>query len=131
MAKVHREEHGNPYLANRPYFYCPGCKQALLALGDSEEDAMIGAIHVMGKHDFNGDHEAPTFSPSILTDKGRGVKCHSYVTDGSIRYLDDCQHPLKGQTIPLPEIVDDPYGELLRYTNRLAIQDHPELGERT
>ena len=27
--------------------------------------------------------------------------CHSFVTDGKIRYLNDCTHHLKGQTVEL------------------------------
>ena len=29
--------------------------------------------------------------------------CHSFVTDGRIRFLGDCTHALKGQTVPIPE----------------------------
>lgn len=30
--------------------------------------------------------------------------CHSYVTDGKIRFLGDCTHKLVGQTVELPEM---------------------------
>jgi hypothetical protein len=79
---------------------------------------------------WNGDVNKPTFTPSILctgrrfTKKGEAeyqawydagcskpapqfdaadTVCHSYVTDGRIRFLDDCTHHLKGQTVDLPE----------------------------
>lgn len=30
--------------------------------------------------------------------------CHSFITDGKIKYLSDCNHHLAGQTIDLPKI---------------------------
>lgn len=65
---------------------------------------------------WNGDPESPTFEPSILvsyngSDAGQtdedGFKappavCHSFVTDGQIRFLGDCTHALAGRTVPLP-----------------------------
>jgi hypothetical protein len=54
---------------------------------------------------FNGDMKKPTFTPSYLA---RGVeRCHLYLTDGVIRYLDDCTHKLKGQSVPLPQEAAD------------------------
>jgi hypothetical protein len=29
--------------------------------------------------------------------------CHSFVTDGRIQFLNDCTHPLAGQTVDIPE----------------------------
>jgi hypothetical protein len=29
--------------------------------------------------------------------------CHSFIQEGSIIFLDDCTHTLRGQTVPLPE----------------------------
>jgi len=69
---------------------CPGCKW----------------IHAMSPsiHQFNGDYENPTFSPSLLSDNFPGKRCHSFITNGKIQFLSDCEHPLKGQTVDLPEI---------------------------
>jgi hypothetical protein len=57
---------------------------------------------------FNGDFEKPTVRPSILVngnlDCPNEPRCHSFITDGKIQYLDDCTHELKGQTVELPEI---------------------------
>lgn len=62
---------------------------------------------------WNLDTEAPTFSPSVLVtydgaDAGVGgsppSRCHSFVTDGLIRYLDDCTHGHAGSTVALPEL---------------------------
>lgn len=61
--------------------------------------------------DFNGDTQNPTFTPSMLVtipphgDKPKGI-CHSFVTNGTIRYLSDCTHELAGKTVELPEIED-------------------------
>ena len=30
--------------------------------------------------------------------------CHSFVTDGRIQFLGDCSHPLKDQTVALPDM---------------------------
>lgn len=83
-------------------FWCPGCDEA----------HQIDTAH----WEFNNDFEAPTFSPSYLTwvepnpnalpgdeyKKYReGFRCHSFIRDGYIQFLDDCTHGLKGQTVRL------------------------------
>lgn len=63
-----------------------------------------------------GTDDKPTFYPSVSVTTGRAVdptfipqegdppeRCHSYVTDGRIQFLDDCTHALKGQTVDLPD----------------------------
>jgi len=102
MAKLHRS-------GDRWLFECPGC----------------GCAHFINERwTFNGDVDKPTISPSILvtgrqspTDEqvkrimaGEDLcselshtRCHSFVTDGRIRFLDDCTHELKGQTVDLPD----------------------------
>lgn len=95
-------------------FYCPGC----------EENHVVTT-----KWGFNGSLEKPTFTPSILVQGGHFIpghagdcwctynaahsdnpssfrckQCHSYVTDGHIRFLNDCSHALAGQTVDLPEL---------------------------
>lgn len=63
---------------------------------------------------FNGDHEKPTFRPSMLVHgwKTDGTelpgyriqkRCHSFVTDGKIQYLDDCEHEMRGKTVELED----------------------------
>lgn len=75
------------------FFECPGC----------------GCLHSF-KHPpwyFNGDKERPTVTPSILVNGNSACinptakRCHSFITDGKIRFLDDCEHELKGQTVEL------------------------------
>lgn len=94
---------------DRVAFWCPGC------------DAMH-AIPVSTQHDpgrawgYNGNPDAPTFTPSILVSYPHWVPpaptdqpqvqvidiCHSFVTDGQIQFLCDCTHALAGRTVPLP-----------------------------
>jgi len=87
------------------FFWCPGC--------DEPHQVIIVGDKAWG---FNGDYKKPTFIPSYLTwadpnpkalpeyPKYRnGFRCHSFITDGNIQYLDDCTHSLKNQTVPLPE----------------------------
>ena len=57
------------------------------------------------------DVDKPTLSPSVLVTGQfwvNGVKderrCHSFVRDGRIQFLDDCTHSLAGKTVDLPEI---------------------------
>ncbi len=89
-------------------FWCPGCDEAhvvLTGVGDGP------------RWEYNGDVNAPTFSPSIavsyngsdagqIDDRGNRAPpamCHSYVTAGNIQFLDDCTHALAGQTLPIPD----------------------------
>lgn len=82
-------------------FMCPGC----------------GVTHAFDKRwTFNGDLDKPTISPSFLTHGGRykpgkGLpydtemfRCHSFIKDGMIQFLNDCTHHLKGKTVPLPDL---------------------------
>jgi hypothetical protein len=94
-------------------FICPGC-------GEYHAPTIKGKNSVWG---FNGNLVKPTFTPSILVrwtsmpknpekdEKGeyildgqgkiKGAKdevCHSFVTDGKIRFLGDCTHELKNTT---------------------------------
>jgi hypothetical protein len=64
---------------------------------------------------FDGNQDAPTFTPSILVypsqtldDAGQVVatpRCHSFVRAGRIEFLSDSTHKLSGQTVELPDIV--------------------------
>lgn len=87
MPKVHK-------FGNRFLFYCPGCK-------DTHQLQIEGEP----KWKFNGDMEKPTFSPSYVTGTHNFTKdrCHSFIEDGMIRFLSDCDHELAGQTVEIPE----------------------------
>jgi hypothetical protein len=66
---------------------------------------------------FDGNYDAPTFSPSILcfvthtTDDDdkplpvpvRETLCHYFIKAGMIEFCGDSPHKLKGQTVPLPD----------------------------
>lgn len=72
---------------------CPACKKG----------------HLFDKRwKFNGDMDRPTFTPSMLVYeiKDYQPRCHSFVTDGMIQFLNDCTHDLKGQTVPLEEYIE-------------------------
>lgn len=55
---------------------------------------------------FNGDLVKPTFNPSMLV-LPPGRRCHSFVKDGRIQFLSDCDHAMAGQTVDLPRVNDD------------------------
>jgi hypothetical protein len=85
-------------------FQCPGCKGY-----HSLTIRVPGQQEVHPSWIFNGDFEKPTLQPSILSRRWRSGEnnppdvCHSFVTDGRIRFLPDCTHELKGQTVDVPE----------------------------
>lgn len=81
-------------LDGEPAYWCPGC--CVLHIVN---------VNVPNKHtnaiwSWNKDVNNPTFSPSIHI-IGR---CHSFVRDGKIQFLDDCSHKLAGRTVELPNI---------------------------
>lgn len=93
-------------------FYCPGCERG-------------HTVRVVGNGawGWNGDADCPTLTPSVLltyngADAGEDLDgagrappaiCHSFITDGHIRFLDDCTHHLVGQTVPLAPLPES-YG---------------------
>ena len=85
------------------FFECPGC------------DMPHSIRHGVGggpRWGWNGNVDAPTFTPSILVryhwgTERKEVICHSFVTDGRIQFLNDCTHALAGQTIDIPAWDDD------------------------
>ena len=91
-------------------FWCPGC-------------ATIHRPRIAGEGrpmwTWNGDRDTPTLSPSVVTwfgpmttlpagrlDAGKVYVCHLVLTEGRIRFLDDCTHTLTGQTVDLPDLED-------------------------
>ncbi|AYO80099.1 DUF6527 family protein [Sphingobium yanoikuyae] len=87
-------------------FFCPGCR----AVHGIKAGAGNGP-----RWGYNGNPDAPTFTPSVLVTTGRAVDpnfkeepgdppaiCHSFVTDGKIQFLADSTHALAGQTVDLP-----------------------------
>ncbi|MDO8995561.1 MAG: DUF6527 family protein [Sediminibacterium sp.] len=80
------------------WIYCPGCKT---------HHAFTTKHPTFAPWQWNGSEQNPTFSPSMLVNKmDPESRCHSFVRDGKIQFLDDCFHGLKNQTVELPEIED-------------------------
>lgn len=76
------------------FFYCPGCQFRHFV-------RVSGGPPVWS---WNRDQDKPTVTPSIVVDvDGKGGTCHFFINDGQIRFLDDCWHALKGQTVELPD----------------------------
>ena len=100
-------------------FYCPGCEST-------------HQIRISGNApwSFDGNADAPTFSPSVLVTSGHFLvehqpgescwciynaanpgkpapfvcaRCHTFVRAGQIEFLNDCTHALAGQTVPMPD----------------------------
>src|SRR4051794_38443648 len=81
------------------WLWCPGCKD----------------VHrITNLWDFDGNLEAPTFNPSILTKGGgyykrdgsfvRGHRCHSFIRNGVWEFLSDCDHELAGKHVPMVDL---------------------------
>lgn len=91
-------------------FWCPGCGELhrIPATGDWQPHRPVWG--------FNGDTDRPTLTPSILRrigpfPDGHTEVCHSFLRDGRLEFLSDCTHELKGQTVDLPELPDDPWSK--------------------
>lgn len=79
---------GNQGVQTQLWFNCPGCE-------------CTHAFHVP-RWTWNGSMESPTFTPSLMCNRGTPTQCHSIVTDGKIQFLSDCYHKLAGQTVEMP-----------------------------
>lgn len=72
-------------------FWCPGCEYAhFIQVNPAHEPCW----------NWNGDLEKPTVSPSLRV-QGTNL-CHSFIREGKIEFLSDCDHKLKGQTVEIP-----------------------------
>lgn len=105
-------------------FECPGCKALHTVYITANKGEKVPVWN------FNDSYTKPTLKPSILVrstsipqpipededgniitgNDGRikGAKdeiCHSFVTDGMIQFLNDCTHELKGNTVPLKQVI--------------------------
>ena len=91
---------------------CPGCATEgirfhWMRVKDNKKGKKV--------HDFNGDFEKPTFSPSlnhertewVSHDEQKYIHCHSFVRNGMIQFLNDCTHDLRGKTVHLPDIEEE------------------------
>lgn len=85
-------------------FCCPGCAEILGG------GVGLHMLPVSGdkqpQWSFDGNTEAPTLSPSILSSFGDRGSCHSFIKNGRFEFLPDCTHSLAGQTIEMPDLPD-------------------------
>lgn len=52
---------------------------------------------------WNGSTESPTLKPSVLLIRSDS-RCHSFINNGQVQFLDDCSHDFKGKTLDLLEV---------------------------
>lgn len=98
------DDHGLVYQALM--FVCPGCKAGGPEGYDGLHMLPVNAPKGLEKPswEFNGNLEAPTLSPSILSKNGYVERCHSFLRDGVFEFLTDSTHPLSGQKVPIPDL---------------------------
>jgi hypothetical protein len=98
-------------------FFCPGCKI----------DHCV-VVKEPVKWEVAGEKNSPTYFPSILvtwhtweppvTAANLAMwkeapwnqyqvmrRCNSFIRDGNISFLDECNHEFAGQTLPLPDVM--------------------------
>lgn len=100
----HIDDHGIHYDALA--FICPGC------VGDDTRKST--GLHMLAVNTnktspawtWDGNLEAPTISPSILTGHGSPFRCHSFLKAGVFEFLTDSTHDLSGQFVPIPDLPD-------------------------
>lgn len=111
----HVDDHGTKYDALM--FVCPGCGTPYTLLDGTEHTP--SGLHMLPVNtpgrspqwDWDGNLEAPTLSPSILShihpydeqSKPLGV-CHSFLKAGVFEFLSDCSHSFAGQHVPMPDL---------------------------
>lgn len=89
------------------YFVCPGCEAM-----DGGSGAHLLPVNTEEKKPswtWDGNLDAPTLSPSILThyeygEKKQQRRCHSFLRNGIFEFLSDCTHELKNQHVPIPDM---------------------------
>lgn len=100
----------NPNTGRAGYTYwCQGCNDLHRVITEGD--------HAWG---FNGDINAPTFTPSVLVEYPANPnadpvkfpewltarRCHTFITGGMVQFLGDCTHQFAGKTEPLPGLPD-------------------------
>lgn len=80
------------------YVWCPAC--------DDLHGLPVNTTEHTPAWDWNGNLEAPTLTPSILSNYNGDPPrvCHSYLTDGVWNFLSDCTHAMAGQQVPSPPL---------------------------
>lgn len=95
-------DHGKVYTAL--FFVCPGCA----TLGHTGLHLLpVNTTNKTPSWDWDGNLEAPTISPSILTAKDDdAMRCHSFLRNGIFEFLGDCAHKFANQKVPMPDLYD-------------------------
>lgn len=86
------------------FVWCPGCERHHCPVV-AEEDGWRPSIC----WDWDGNLEAPTFSPSYLEygwENDARERCHSFIKAGKWQFLSDCTHALAGQTVDMVPVPD-------------------------
>ncbi len=85
--------------------YCRGCKMThMLRVVPDPENSKTP------KWQFNGDVNKPSFHPSYTarySRDGKVIVCHSWIKNGTMEYMGDCTHELRGQTVDLPPLSEE------------------------
>lgn len=99
----HIDDHGTLYDALM--FICPGCIEMYPGSTGLHILPVNTAEH-SPQWDWDGNLEAPTLSPSILTKHGENSSgiCHSFLKAGVFEFLSDCTHSLANQHVPIPDL---------------------------
>jgi hypothetical protein len=87
------------------YFFCPGCREFHSIHTDKVNQDGV-------KHILTGTLERPTITPMISRQIEKfnvskhahnyDHRCNSFITDGNIRFLENCTHAFAGKVIELP-----------------------------
>ena len=79
-------------------FHCPGC--------NGGHSYRIKGAPGQPVWEWNGSMTSPTFQPSLLVNGDWPQRrCHLFLREGSLEFLQDCHHDLRGTTIKLLGIV--------------------------
>lgn len=87
----------------RVMIYCPACECPHWFPLDGTYENPPGNVQ---NWTFNGDGNAPTFTPSMHINAGLAAnapgRCHTNITAGKIQFHGDCAK-MAGQTVDLPD----------------------------
>lgn len=97
------DDHGTSYPCLA--FCCPGCAE--MHSNSGLHMLPVNTTEKTPAWTWDGNLEAPTLNPSILTESGNHegpTRCHSYLRAGVFEYLDDCTHSLRNQHVPMLDL---------------------------
>lgn len=81
-------------------FHCPGCGYDHAYRVKPAKNSPVWK--------WNGSTVAPTFQPSLLVNGSDPEhRCHLFMTNGKIQFLQDCHHALAGKTVDCPAWQED------------------------